>query len=117
MLTLIEGYSAFPPAESGMMSVFTSESVSHAMMTEIPICCTVDPLHFHPSTSEIYRAFFVARNGRILGMIPLEAATDEEARMMACGLADEDEDEIVELWAGLRTVARFQRIGGTVGTF
>lgn len=99
------------------MSVFTSEPVSHAMMTEIPTYRTMDPLHFHPSTSETYRAFFVARNGRILGMIPLEAATEEEARMMARGLADEDEDEIVELWAGLRTVARFERIGETVGSF
>jgi hypothetical protein len=74
----------------------------------------VDPLHFHPSTPETYRAFFLARNGRVLGMVPLEAGTEEEAQTLARELADED--EIVELWAGLRTVARFEHVGVTART-
>jgi len=56
-------------------------------------------------TPETYRAFFVAPNGRILGMVPLDAACEGEARTLACELAA---DEIVELWVGLQPVARFE---------
>ena len=61
------------------------------------------------TASQTYRAFFVARNGRILGMVPLEARSEKEARLAASGLAGED---IVELWVGLRNVARFEHQAG-----
>jgi hypothetical protein len=55
---------------------------------------------------DIYRAFFVASNGRVLGMVPLDASCEDEARTLARRLAA---DDIVELWVGLRAVARFER--------
>lgn len=57
---------------------------------------------------ETYRAFFVAPNGRILGMVPLDAACEREALTLASELAA---DEIVELWVGLHPVARFEGRG------
>lgn len=60
------------------------------------------------ATSETYRAFLVAKNGRILGMVPLVAACEAEARTLARALAT---DEIVELWADLRLMARFETGG------
>lgn len=58
---------------------------------------------------EMYRAFFVARNGRVTGMVPLQAASEDEARVLARELVEEE--DVVELWAGLHAVARFERCG------
>lgn len=63
-----------------------------------------------PHAAGTYRAFFVARNGRVIGMVPLQAASEEEACLLARGLAEGD--DVVELWADLRTVARFERCNG-----
>ncbi len=60
----------------------------------------------HPPT-QAYRAFLVARNGRISGMVPLWASSDEEARLLAHELVEEE--DVVELWAGLHAIARFER--------
>ncbi len=87
------------------------------MMAEAPTDRSTALPHVHCSELETYRAFFVARCGRVLGMVPLKAGTEEEAWTLARGLADENADEIVELWAGLRIVARFEHVGATVGTF
>ncbi|MEE7491557.1 hypothetical protein MOTC310_14225 [Methylobacterium oryzae] len=54
---------------------------------------------------EAFRAFFVAPNGRVLGMEPLEASSEADARLLAEALVA---DAVVELWAGLRLVARFE---------
>ncbi|SDA27798.1 hypothetical protein SAMN02799622_04120 [Methylobacterium sp. UNC378MF] len=59
-----------------------------------------------------YRAFFVAPNGRVLGMVPLEASCEAEARVMASELVA---DGIVELWAGLQVVARFEGMAAGLG--
>ncbi|OAH30266.1 hypothetical protein LPC10_01065 [Methylorubrum sp. B1-46] len=62
-----------------------------------------------PGALETYRAFLVARNGRVTGMVPLQAASEDEARLLAHELVEEE--DVVELWAGLRSVARFEGSG------
>lgn len=57
--------------------------------------------------SQAYRAFLVARNGRISGMVPIRAASEKEARLLAHELVEEE--DVVELWIGLRAIARFER--------
>ena len=64
-----------------------------------------------PLAAEAYRAFFVARNGRVTGMVPVQATSLDEACFLARALVEGD--EVVELWAGLRTVARFEHDGGS----
>jgi hypothetical protein len=63
-----------------------------------------------PAAAETYRAFLVAQGGRIVDMVPLQAASEDEARLRALELVGEE--DVVELWAGLHAVARFER-GGT----
>ncbi|MEL6061433.1 MULTISPECIES: hypothetical protein [unclassified Methylobacterium] len=66
----------------------------------------------HPlAATETYRAFLVARGGRIVDMVPLRADTEEEARRQALELVGEE--DVVELWAGLHALARFERDGTT----
>lgn len=62
-----------------------------------------------PAAAEIYRAFLVARGGRIIDMVPLRAGSEEEARVQALELVGEE--DVVELWVGLQAVARFERAG------
>lgn len=65
-----------------------------------------------PARAAIYRAFLLARNGRIAGMVPLQAGSEDEARRQALGLVGEE--DVVELWSGLRAVARFERSAAAV---
>ncbi|WP_186384009.1 hypothetical protein [Methylobacterium dankookense] len=44
-------------------------------------------------------------------MVPVQAASLDEACFLARALVEGD--EVVELWAGLRTVARFEHDGGS----
>ncbi len=60
-----------------------------------------------PGGVQTYRAFFVARNGRVTGMVPLRAASEDEARVLARALVEGE--DVVELWSGLHAVARFER--------
>jgi hypothetical protein len=60
-----------------------------------------------PAGAATYRAFLLARNGRIAGMVPLQAGSEDEARRQALGLVGEE--DVVELWSGLQAVARFER--------
>lgn len=63
----------------------------------------------HPvAAPETYRAFLVAPNGRILGMVSLDATCEAEAWTLARELAV---DDIVELWVGLRPMSRFEGRG------
>lgn len=79
-----------------------------------PTMCDVTPIHVpgavHPPVAaETYRAFLVARGGRIVDMVPLPAGSEAEARLQALELIGEE--DVVELWAGLHAVARFERDG------
>jgi hypothetical protein len=69
---------------------------------------TASPVH-PPAPATTYRAFLVARGGRIVDMVPLHADSDDEARRQALELVGEE--DMVELWAGLYAVARFERDG------
>lgn len=62
-----------------------------------------------PEAVETYRAFLVARGGRIVDMVPLRVSSEDEARRQALELIGEE--DVVELWAGLHAVARFERDG------
>ena len=62
-----------------------------------------------PPATEIWRAFLVAQGGRIVDMVPLRADSEDEARLRALELVGEE--DVVELWAGLRAMARFKRDG------
>ena len=72
-------------------------------VTRNPIPSPICP----PAAVETYRAFLVARSGRIVYMVPLQAGSEDEARRQAFDLVGEE--DVVELWAGLHTVARFER--------
>lgn len=61
------------------------------------------------AAAETYRAFLVERGGRIVDMVPLHAGSEDEARLQALELVGEE--DVVELWAGLHAVARFERDG------
>ncbi|MGH1571727.1 hypothetical protein ACRAWG_14920 [Methylobacterium sp. P31] len=65
------------------------------------------PMSAHPALTATYRAFLLARNGRIAEMVPLQAESEEEARLQALDLIGEE--DVVELWSGLQAVARFER--------
>lgn len=64
-----------------------------------------------PAAAETYRAFLVARGGRIVDMVPLRAGSEDEARRQALALIGEE--DVVELWAGLHAVERFERDAAT----
>ena len=51
----------------------------------------------------------MAQCGRIVDMVPLQADTEDEARRQALELFGEE--DVVELWAGLHVLARFERDG------
>lgn len=40
-------------------------------------------------------------------MVPIRAASEKEARLLAHELVEEE--DVVELWIGLRAIARFER--------
>ena len=61
------------------------------------------------AAADTYRAFLVARGGRVVDMVPLQAGSEDEARRLALELVGEE--DVVELWAGLQAVARFERDG------
>lgn len=65
------------------------------------------PILAEPAVAATYRAFLLARNGRVAGMVPLQAGSEDEARRQALGLVGEE--DVVELWSGLQAVARFER--------
>ncbi|CAO4139308.1 hypothetical protein [Methylorubrum aminovorans] len=48
-----------------------------------------------PRAAETYRAFLVAQGGRIVDMVPLQAGSEDEARLQALELVGEE--DVVEL--------------------
>ena len=74
--------------------------------TRCPVTAETPSLSPDSLAPETYRAFFVALGGCLTGLVTLQAGSGNEAGLLARWLVEGE--DVVELWPGLRTVARFE---------